>query len=316
MMNTLQINQSRFMRHIFSAVAVSLSLASVQGVSAQPTEFSNSIGMAFIPVPAGAFLMGSPDRDPVAQRTEQPQHQVSISKGFLIGRFEVTQAQWEAVIGSNPYTRDRSNPFYNRPGMAERITRPDHPATVSWNDAQEFIAALNAKEGHNRYRLPSEAEWEYVARAGTTTVYSFGDDVRELGVYAWFNGDFSTGGSHPVGQKKPNQWGLYDVHGNAWEWVRDWYDPAYYRTSTTVDPNGPASGSERVVRGGSWHATGNGWRSASRRDYAPDYRGISIGFRLVMEAEQPGNNSTTRSLPSRIPRLEASGPMRPRYLET
>ncbi|WP_250528281.1 SUMF1/EgtB/PvdO family nonheme iron enzyme [Caballeronia sp. GAWG2-1] len=184
-------------------------------------------------------------------------------------------------MGENPYERDRSNPYYKLPGMAERITRPDHPATVSWNDAQEFIAALNKREGGTRYRLPTEAEWEYAARAGTSTRYSFGDDERQLDRYAWHGGDFQTGGHHPVGTKQPNPWGLHDVHGNVWEWVQDWYDADYYARSPAVDPQGPQRGTRRVVRGGTWHATATIWRTAFRRDYEPDYRGISIGLRLV-----------------------------------
>lgn len=140
-------------------------------------------------------------------------------------------------------------------------------------------------ENTDRYRLPTEAEWEYAARAGTTTAYSFGDSEDDLSRYAWFGGDFSSDGTHPVGQKEPNHWGIHDVHGNAWEWVQDWYDPTYYASSPADDPQGPESGEQRVVSGGSWHVTGDGWRSAFRRDYDPDYRGISIGFRLVMTAE-------------------------------
>jgi formylglycine-generating enzyme required for sulfatase activity len=153
---------------------------------------------------------------------------------------------------------------------------------VSWLDAQEFIARLNQHEGHARYRLPTEAEWEYAARAGTTTAYSFGDDVRELGQYAWYGEGFASGSTHPVGQKRPNPWGLHDMHGNVWEWVQDWYGSNYYANSPGTDPIGPASGTQRVVRGGSWHQTASSWRSAFRRPYAPDYRGISIGFRVLM----------------------------------
>ncbi len=210
---------------------------------------------------------------------------MTVSKPFHLAKYEVTQAQWEAVMGSSPFTLDRSNPFYNLPGMAARITRPTHPATVSWNDAQEFIGRLNQKEGHNRYRLPTEAEWEYAARAGTTTTYSFGDDAKQLGEYAWYGEDFASGGSHPVGQKKPNPWGLHDVHGNAWEWVQDWYVDSPGKAGPATDPTGPATGSARVVRGGSWHVTSNGWSSSIRKPYAPDYRGISIGFRVAMRAQ-------------------------------
>lgn len=247
--------------------------------------FTNSIGMEFVSIPAGHFIMGSPDNDNEARDFEKPQHEVHITNSFYIGKFEVTQEQWETVMGANPYIRERSNPYYNLPGMAERITRPHHPATVSWNDAQEFIEKLNEIEGKQSYRLPTEAEWEYAARAGTTTKYSFGDIESELDNYAWYGEGFENGGTHPVGQKQPNPWGLYDIHGNAWEWVQDWFNANYYSQSPTTDPKGPDSGIERVVRGGSWHITANSWRSAFRRDYKPDYRGISIGFRVVLEEE-------------------------------
>lgn len=254
-------------------------------MNAETKVYTNSIGMEFISIPAGSFMMGAGESDREAYSSEKPQHKVTISKPFSIGKYEVTQAQWQAVMGSNPYTLDRSNPYYNLPGMKERITRPDHPATVSWNDAQEFIKKLNAKEGHNRYRLPTEAEWEYAARAGTTTAYSFGNDKSDLSRYAWFGEDFSTGGTHPVGKKLPNPWGLYDIHGNAWEWVQDRYSDDYYAQSPMNDPKGPNSGNQYVVRGGSWHITASSWRSSFRKPYDADYRGISIGFRLAMTAE-------------------------------
>jgi len=161
----------------------------------------NSIGIEFTLIRAGSFMMGSPDSDREAREFEKPQHQATISKPFYLGRYEVTQEQWEAVMGSNPYTLDRLNPFYSLPGMAERITRPNHPATVSWIDAQQFIAHLNEREGGNRYRLPTEAEWEYAARAGTTTAYSFGDNNADLGRHAWYGEDFNSGGSTPSGRK-------------------------------------------------------------------------------------------------------------------
>lgn len=243
--------------------------------------WKNSMGMPFIPIPAGKFLMGAPENDPQARAFEKPQHEVTITHPFMLGKFEVTQADWQSVLQEEPYSRDRSNPFYTLPGMAERLTKPNHPATVSWNDTQEFIAALNKKEGGNFYRLPTEAEWEYAARAGTTTNYSFGDSSRDLGRYAWYGENFETGGHHPVGLKEPNPWGLHDMHGNVWEWVQDWYDPDYYSISPPIDPQGPETGTARVVRGGSWHTTATSWRTAFRREYSPDYRGISIGFRLL-----------------------------------
>mgnify|MGYP001180767772 CR=1 FL=1 len=249
------------------------------GQAAENTH-TNSIGMEFVLIPAGTFQMGSDPNDREAAPSERPRHRVTISKPFYLGKYEVTLAQWEAVMGSSPYTLPRSNPYYGLPGMADRLRKPTNPATVSWNDAQAFIKRLNEREGHNRYRLPTEAEWEYAARAGTTTAYSFGDDAKQLGRYAWYGEDFRSGSTHPVGQKEPNPWGLHDIHGNVWEWVQDWYDERYYANSPSVDPQGPSSGSGRVVRGGSWHQTATSWRSAFRRQYDPDYRGISIGFRL------------------------------------
>jgi formylglycine-generating enzyme required for sulfatase activity len=189
-------------------------------------------------------------------------------------------------MGGSPYVGARSNPFYDLPGMAARINRPSHPATVSWNEAQEFIRRLNQKEGHSRYSLPTEAQWEYAARAGTETAYSFGDDASQLGRYAWFDEDFASGSTHPVGQKGPNPWGLHDVHGNVWEWVQDWYGGNYDAASPQVDPQGPKSGSDRVVRGGSWHETSGSWRTSFRKPYKPDYRGISIGFRVALSMER------------------------------
>lgn len=242
-----------------------------------------SADIDFVVIQPGHFAMGSPTSDREARDFEKPQHDVMISRSFAIGRFEITQRQWEAVMGENPYQQARSNPFYGLPGMKERITHPDHPATVSWNDAQAFIAVLNAREPEANYRLPTEAEWEYVARAGTDTRYSFGDNDGDLPEYAWYGGDFATGGTHPVGTKKPNPWGLHDIHGNVWEWVADWYSGNYYASSPRVDPQGPDHGIKRVVRGGSWHATADSWRTAFRRDYAPAYRGISIGFRLARD---------------------------------
>lgn len=245
----------------------------------------NTIGMDFVLIPAGSFLMGSADADREATSNEKPRHKVVISKSFYIGQYEVTQAQWEAVMGSSPQLLPRSNNFHELPGMAERLWNPANPVTVSWLDAQAFIDRLNRKEGHSRYRLPTEAEWEYAARAGSTAAYSFGDDARQLGRFAWYGEDFDSGATHPVGKKAPNGWCLYDMHGNVWEWVQDWYDAGYYATSPETDPQGPSAGSGRVVRGGSWHRSANSWRSAFRKQYPPDYRGISIGFRVARSLE-------------------------------
>lgn len=250
--------------------ALSLPLPGFVGASQTP-EIRNELGMRFVLVPAGKFLMGSADA--AADPREKPQHEERIANPFYIGVHEVSQEQWQAVMGASPFEGDRSNPFYNLPGMAARITKPEHPATVSWQDAQAFIQKLNARDTAYRYRLPREAEWEYVARAGTTTKYFFGDSDEKLPEYAWQGEDFATGSTHPVGTRKPNPWGVYDIYGNVWEWVEDTYRPDY----------SSPPGQDKTVRGGSWHITADGWHSAWRKPYPADYRGISIGFRLVAE---------------------------------
>jgi formylglycine-generating enzyme required for sulfatase activity len=191
---------------------------------------------------------------------------VRITKPFYLGKFLVTQEQWAAVMGNNP---------------SRRFKGPKNPVEmVAWNDCQEFLEKLNAKIGTQRgkFVLPTEAQWEYACRAGSTTRYCFGDDESGLGEYAWYraNSDMKT---HQVGEKKPNAWGLYDMHGNVWEWCADWYG-GYYANSPTDDPTGPATGSDRVLRGGSWiNVTGN-CRSANRFWITPVYRSDDLGFRV------------------------------------
>lgn len=222
--------------------------ALAQSADVDEQSFTNSVGMEFLAIPAGTFTMGASDSEREADADEKPAHRVTISKPFLLGRFEVTQAQWQAVMGSSPYERDlgaRSNPYFELPGMAERVRKPQNPVTVSWNEAQQFLRRLNEKEGQRRYRLPTEAEWEYAARAGTTTAYSFGNERSQLDRYAWHGEDFATGAPHPVGQKLPNPWGLYDVHGNVWEWVQDNYGPYQAAAAGT---SRPAAGARRTAR--------------------------------------------------------------------
>ena len=158
---------------------------------------------------------------------------------------------------------------------------------VSWDNAQVFIDSLNARDGVSRYRLPTEAEWEYAARAGATTAYSFGDDVGELGEYAWYDANAWSAGeqyAHQVGQKKPNAFGLYDMHGNVWEWVEDWYGSGYYQDIPVTDPKGPQTGSARVDRGGGFRYAAGRARSAFRGDVAPGDRSGYLGFRLLRMA--------------------------------
>ena len=215
-------------------------------------------GMAFVWVPAGEFRMGSTSAE--ADYDEQPVTRVRISRGFWLGKHEVTQSEWQAVTGSNPSAFDECG--------------PDCPVEqVSWNDAQAFISALNGRAVGSRYRLPTEAEWEYAARAGTS-----GDRYGNLGAIAWYDGN-SGGRTHPVGQKAPNAWGLHDMLGNVWEWVQDWYGD--YPGGAVTDPRGPLSGSSPVFRGGSWRYCASGCRASSRNSFSPGYRPAYLGFRLL-----------------------------------
>jgi formylglycine-generating enzyme required for sulfatase activity len=228
--------------------------------------FTNSIGMEFIFIRAGTFVMGSPESELGRDKYER-QHEVTISKPFYMQATEVTQGQWQAVMGDNPS-------HFKECGDICPVER------VSWDDCQEFIRRLNQMERTDTYRLPTEAEWEYACRAGSQTPFCFGDSEEQLGEYAWYR-DNSGRQTHPVGQKKPNAWGLYDMHGNAWEWCQDRYQKKYPRGEVT-DPTGPSRGSERVSRGGSWLTSPSYCRSADRLDNAPDSRYHVLGFRLAM----------------------------------
>jgi formylglycine-generating enzyme required for sulfatase activity len=223
---------------------------------------TNSINMEFVLIPAGEFDMGSNN-----YRGEDPVHHVKISNAFYMGKYEVTQKQWRDVMGNiMPGTEGDNIPV----------------KWVSWNDVQDFIKKLNEKEDGDKYRLPSEAEWEYAARAGTTTRYSFGDEESKLGEYAWYFENSKEAGDFPVfdvGQKKPNPWGLYDMYGNIAEMVQDTYHESY-NGAPTDGSAWEGSGSDHVFRGGSWASAAWKCRSASR-DRFPDYRDNSIGFRLL-----------------------------------
>ena len=217
-------------------------------------------------IPAGAFLMGS-KADPFAStqpsENEQPQYQVTI-KSFAIGKYEVTQEQWYAVMGTLP------SRFKGRTLPVEQ---------VSWSDAQEFVKKLSDNTGKN-YRLPSEAEWEYAARAGSQTAYSFGDNVGELGRYGWFNNN-SNNTTHPVGEKLPNAFGLHDMHGNVWEWTEDCWNENYSNAPTDGSAWTAGNCSLRVVRGGSWYIDPQYLRSAGRDRFTTASRFSSVGFRVA-----------------------------------
>ncbi len=225
---------------------------------------SGAGGIEFVRIPAGTFQMGCSSEDAQCLPRENPPHAVRITKDFELGRYEVTQAQWQAVMGTNP------SQFKGDALPVE---------TVTWNDVQEFLKKLNARNDGYQYRLPTEAEWEYAARAGTT-----GPHPGNPGEIAWSN-DNAGNKTHPVGGKKPNAWGLYDMVGNVWEWVQDSYDEKYYNGGSTTDPQGPASGAYKVLRGGSWYSLAARAR-VSFRNYegAPGYRfNGEVGFRLLRE---------------------------------
>ena len=239
--------------------------------------FTNSIGMKFVLIPAGSFTMGSQlSPEEVAKRYggkaesfewEQPRHTVKITRPFYLQNTETTQAQWKKVMR------------YNLSNFKE--CGDDCPVEhVSGDDAQKFIENLNQKEGINKYRLPTEAEWEYACRAATETVYSFGDEVDKLGDYAWYK-ENSEERTHPVGQKKPNAWGLYDMYGNVLEWCQDGY--VDYPSKSVVDPIGPDNGEMRIVRGGSRVNEEEFLRSASRHCISPNHAMNGIGFRFARD---------------------------------
>lgn len=227
--------------------------------------WTNSLGMEFVGVPAGSFVMGSPEAEP-GRHTDEVQHTVRISRAFWMGKHEVTQGQWKAVMGENPS-------YFGECGSRCPVE------FVSWNDVQEFIRRLNELESGNGYRLPTEAEWEYALRAGTTGV-GYAEPLDSL---AWHRNN-SGGKPHPVGLKRANAWGLHDMLGNVSEWVGDWYGE--YPSGSATDPQGPNSGLYRVFRGESWDDDPDwqGFRAADRGGYTfPDDIGDYIGFRVVME---------------------------------
>jgi len=239
------------------------------------TGFADSINMKFVKIPAGSFMMGSPSDEPGRYDDETPQHSVTISKPFYMQTTEVTQGQWKAIMGSNPS-------YFSNCGDNCPVEN------VSWNDIQDFIKKLN-QEGEDTYRLPTEAEWEYAARGGTTTLFSFGnclstDQANYYGELRLFLSDCPKGEYRQktvsAGSFSPNAWGLYNMHGNVREWCQDWY-AENYPSGAVTDPTGPPSGSHRVLRGGGWLNANEDCRSAYRYANPPDVRHKSFGFRLV-----------------------------------
>ena len=218
-----------------------------------------------------------------ASNAEIP-HKVTISKDYWLARTEVTQQQWQIIMGTEEIHPEKSSPFRN--------TNPYYPiVSISFFDIQKFLKTLNKLSKGSTFRLPTEAEWEYACRAGTTTPFSNGSHISDA--QANFNAeiatDYSISGNNighpaPVASYPPNSWGLYDMHGNVWEWVADWYAP--YLSEYALDPQGPLIGEKKVIRGGSWYFGASNALSSSRRTHEPELWGFSIGFRIVRESNE------------------------------
>ena len=253
-----------------------------------PREVKNSIGMTFIRVPAGTFLMGSPAGE-LHRNADELQHEVTVTEPFFLGVHEVTQSQYEKIIGTNPS-------YWSKIGDGKQRFKgkdtTDYPVErVTWHDAVEFCKKLSAKE-NKTYRLPYEVEWEYACRAGKKTVFAAGNDFHSN--LANINGlGYSSYGKETsgpffrstvrIGGYQPNDFGLHDMHGNVQEWCADWYGENYYWRCPKDDPPGPTQGTERVLRGGAWPSSAKACRSAFRNHLPPDEKNYTSGFRVVMQ---------------------------------
>lgn len=238
------------------------------------SELTNSIGMKLKLIPSGSFVMGSSNNQP-RRGDDESQFQVTLTQEFYLGVFEVTQADYEKVMGSN-------NSFFQKEVIRNEDSSRYPVEQVSWEEAAEFCKKLSDMEAEKKngrlYRLPTEAEWEYACRAGSKTAYHFGESADRIADFAWIRAN-SEGKTHPVGGKKPNVWGLYDMTGNAWEWCQDEYGE--YPLGSIQDPQGAKEGEYHVLRGGSWYHDATFCRSASRYHAIPSDR-HNFGFRVAM----------------------------------
>ena len=272
-------------------VVEDITKATVSSNGKEEAALTNSIGMKLRRIPAGEFLMGSPDSDPGATEDEKPQHRVRISRPFYMGVYAVVQEEYQRVMAHNPS-------FFSATGHGKNKVTGLNTARfpveqIRWPDAMDFCRRLSElpaeKQAGRVYRLPTEAEWEYACRAGTTTAFHCGDSLSSR--QANFNGNHPYGGaakgpflsrSAEVGSYPPNAFGLYDMHGNVWQWCADWYGRTYYQESPVDDPRGPTQGSRRVIRGGEWYGDARDCRSAFRYADLPTGVFYVMGFRVVM----------------------------------
>jgi len=257
------------------------------GVRPAVPAFVNEAGMEMVLIPAGSFLMGSPEDEEGRYEDEGPRHQVTITRPYWLGRGQVTQGQFRRVMGSNP------SHFSASGGGAEEVAGLDADALpvdrVTWNEAARFCQRLSSLHPGPAYRLPTEAEWEHACRAGSRVAFSCG--AKLTSGLANFDGTRPYGSrergkylkrTSPMGSYPPNAWGLFDMHGNVWEWCADWFDREYYAASPSADPEGPASGAEKVLRGGSYYYIGSSCRAAIRLDREPEARSNLDGFRVAL----------------------------------
>lgn len=251
---------------------LTIRLGKKESVSATAgSAFTNDLGMTFVYIAPGSFMMGSPASEP-DRYEDETQHRVTLSKGYYMQTTEVTQGQWASIMGTDVrQQRDKVDRTWEMRGEGD-----DYPMYyVSWDEAQEFVRKLNAREGTTKYRLPTEAEWEHACRAGSDTPYANGNSLDTMGWYSENSGSQN----HRVAQKKANAWGLYDMHGNVWEWCSDWKGD--YPSGSVTDPRGASLGSNRVLRGGGWSDVARYCRSALRYGDSPGSRYGYLGFRLV-----------------------------------
>ena len=285
---------------------ITLLLLTALPVKSRSADFLNFMNMHFVDVPSGTFNMGSCNKnvnyiqqplcgnssanDTYAYDDELPKHSVAISSHIQMATHEVTVSQFNIFLKEQPNYPLNADPDY----AAFNSENIDQPVSyVSFNNVSDFINWLNKQKPEKdtgRYRLPTEAEWEYAARAGTKTLYFFSNSHDQLEKFAWYTTNSFTPSDtspHPSGRKQANPWGLYDIYGNVWEWVSDYYTDTYYSKSPNKNPTGPLTGKLHVIRGGAWNYDALHCRSAARETYPSEYKSRSIGFRLIRDLPRP-----------------------------